>query len=658
MKSSLETLSLEGVDGPLRVLAGPERMGNERRWSVELADGRKAVLAQLVEELAADDSLRRRYLADVERWAAGRGRILPALLAWGPRQGDAVPWRLRAEPEGESVVEWIERRAPAPVGEVVALLTDLCEGLAELHASGWVLRDLSPNKLRLTPEGLRLVDVGLARLDILSTRTAASLVLEGSPYTAPELMLRTAVDPRADLYAVGVLAYRMLGAGLPFGDTHALLRAEDEAPDMQALGPETPASLRALIAACLHADPRERPPSAGAVLAVLRGEAKVEGAALARLACQSCGTPMPVGQRLCLSCGKQAVQFVHAPSSLDPAARYKVELRKAKEDAVWSAALREVSEELCDGEAPAFNFLVGDVRMYSREEQKRRRRLPAVLYRDLDHETAERIAQRYGEAGVETKIVKHDAVDAGAKRLAVTRRQKVALGITGGAFGVLTAMFVAIGGLGTAALVSAMGGAFVVFVIFLFMLLHNKKNPKLREPMMSLREGPAALPASDPWVARLAALVQDAPSEDLRALLGRMALRVQHLVDHRAANQGEGAAIDAVTAPVAELVARIESRVARLRGIDAELERLDEGEMVRALAGSRARGEGADARAATLGDLDRLRVLEESRAATLAGLLEADDLLRRAVELGMSVHDEDALHERRVASALAALEQD
>src|SRR5437016_4390858 len=57
---------------------------------------------------------------------------------------------------------------------------------------------------------------GHARLAILSSRTASSLLLESSPYVAAEAMLGTIVDPRADIYSLGVVLWRALTGRVPF----------------------------------------------------------------------------------------------------------------------------------------------------------------------------------------------------------------------------------------------------------------------------------------------------------------------------------------------------------------------------------------------------------------------------------------------------------
>src|SRR5690606_31880743 len=186
----------------------------------------------------------------------------------------------------------------------------------------------------------------------------------------------------------------------------------------------------------------------------------------------------------------------------------------------------------------------------------------------------------------------------------------------------------------------------------------TKRAGRPRTSLLRLREAPAALPASDPLVARLGALLRDDTPDDVREQIGEMALLVQRLCGDRITHAGERAEIDAVTEPVSQIVERVEAEVARLRKVDAALSELDEGTLVRALAASTARGEPASARDELLAGLDRLRALEEARAAVLQRLLDASSLMRRSIELGLSVRDSAVTHERNVALALAALAPD
>ncbi|PRP95223.1 serine/threonine-protein kinase [Enhygromyxa salina] len=639
------------------VLAGPTRVGNERRWQLRLADGRAAVLAQLVEELANDECVRRRYRRDVERLAALDLQDVAPLITWGPAQDDGPPWRLRPHAPGQTLEAWLETRAPAPADEVAAILATLCDRLARLHDLGMVIRDLSPAKIALTDEGPVFVDIGLARVDILSTRTAASLVLEGSPYTAPELLMRTAVDGRADLYGVGVLAFRALTGQLPFPDTHALLRPVGPSPRPRSIQPEVPEPIDALVASLLDADPTARPRAAGLVADVLRGQAQLGALVPGQSSCQSCGAAMPLGQRLCTACGKLAVQFRHAGPETDPNTRVKLVLRKVKEDAEPMAALQQLSAELCEGQAPALNFVVGDARMYSKQEIERRIPLPCTLFNDLDPDTAARIQQRYAAKGIELKIVELDAQDRGEGAGALTRGQR-RTGVVLGGVAVLAAGAALVVGAPAIVVIPSLllgGAALGGLLLHGFRKANRKRLERWGRSLMCLRAGPTALPASDPLVARLSALIQDQPAADLRQLLGELALIVQRLVDHRASNQGEAAQIDMATEPVGALVSQIERRVALINAIDAELAELDEGLLVRGLAAAKAREEPDAAQVKLLDGLDRLRELEVRRAQSVTAILAAADLMRRAVELGLAVHDAEQEHERHVRAAMLAL---
>ena len=101
-------------------------------------------------------------------------------------------------------------------------------------------------------------------------------------------------------------------------------------------------------------------------------------------------------------------------------------------------------------------------------------------------------------------------------------------------------------------------------------------------------------------------------------------------------------------------MARIEHQVRVLVEADRALAELEEGALVRELARHRARDD-ADQVSRTLAGLDRAGALEQRRAQAFARLLEAGALLRRAVELGLAVRDEQADHARAVQAALAAL---
>ncbi len=95
------------------------------------------------------------------------------------------------------------------------------EALEHAHASGIVHRDLKPGNLMMTDNGLiKVMDFGIARLEGSVNLTGAGAMLGTPAYMAPEQVLGHPVDARADLYAMGVVFFRLITAGLPFkGET-------------------------------------------------------------------------------------------------------------------------------------------------------------------------------------------------------------------------------------------------------------------------------------------------------------------------------------------------------------------------------------------------------------------------------------------------------
>ena len=610
-------------------IGDPWRVGSERRWPVRLENGRRGLLAQLLPELRRDEAVRQRYVGDLVRASAAQVPGVARMLDRSPEH-DPEPWRLREEPEGEMLQDWLEARAPAPIDAVSDLGAALADTLHALHQRGVVVRDLHPRVIVVTEGGPVLTDIGLARVDLLSTRTAASLVLEGTPYASPEQLRKTFVDQRSDLYGLGVILWSALTGTRPYGDDIALLADPGARPSLAALRPEIPAAMVRVVEQCVDHDPERRPDSAAFVAQVLRGEVQVSSA-LARLTCQSCGASLLQGQRLCLACGKEGVIFRRGGGG-----DYSLVLRKVSEQVETLESLRSKLEPLAAGRLPELNFISGDARMYSKEERNRSINLPARLFEDLSEEDVERLRKHLAIPGV--------TVVAGRRN----RPPKQ--------------MLAAFAAIAAAVVIGAVAGVipgFAVLIIVVVMGVTAAINAAVRAKkkrqiaLLQLREGPAALPASDPLVGRLATLSQGKIATDVRERLGHLALTVQQLVDHRAGlPEVERKEVDVVTEPIASLVDLIEAEVRRVTELDRAMAELDEGTLVRALSSANATGANADT---LLDGLRRLRDLEQSRAAAMHRMLEATTLLRRAAELGLRVKDDAAVQEREVKLALAAL---
>ena len=630
-----------------RIVRGPSRLRSERWWEIELEDGRRCVLAQLLPELALDEALRRRYVYDAERRASldlpGVAKVIEVGPSPDPRDPNAAaPWRLRELPSGELLSSILDARSPLPPDEAIELVAAISDIVSAVHGSGAVCRDLEPRNIVVAPSSVALTDIGLARVDVLSSRTASSLMLESSPYSAPEQLRATVLDSRADLYTLGVILWRALTGELPFTDQIAFFRDTAPLPALADLGIDVGPGLDRLIASCLSDDPDRRPDTARDLADALRGKADPDdvGAgqfALALVVCQSCGERLRPGLRLCLACGNEAVQFSHANGGL-----FEVQLIKAEENTEFLAKLGSFFEAVSEGPIPELNFLIGDARLYSKSERARLHKLPATLINNLDKSTADRLAERLTAEGFKVKVVS-------SRR--GKRPKKVRLLVYGG---LLTALFgggfLGAGMIAAGAVMVALGG--VSMITGAVRYARRPREPGLA--LTGLRSAPAALPASDPLVARLGTLLGSDLAEDARARVEETALLVQRMVDHR--GRSESANLERLIEPIEPIVGLVEREIRAISSCDAMLSQHDEGLLVRAIASSEARRESRQNRIELYAGLDKLRELEDQRALHMDRLLEASSLMRRVVNLGLGAKSDEDDARRLNAMALATLE--
>ena len=122
------------------------------------------------------------------------------------------------------------------------------EALEHAHASGVVHRDLKPGNLMLTDSGLiKVMDFGIARLEGSVNLTGAGAMLGTPAYMAPEQVLGHPVDARADLYAMGVVFFRLVTGGLPFKGENPFDMAQSQVKDAPAKARDLRADLPAWV---------------------------------------------------------------------------------------------------------------------------------------------------------------------------------------------------------------------------------------------------------------------------------------------------------------------------------------------------------------------------------------------------------------------------
>jgi serine/threonine protein kinase len=155
---------------------------------------------------------------------------------------------------------------PMSAPEAWRRLNEIAGALHHAHQAGIVHRDLKPSNVLLHPDGrLLLADFGLARGSGNASVTLTGSALGTPGYMAPEQALGTSIDHRADIYALGVLAFEMFTGSRPYsGDAREQVMATLHAPipSASARNPELPIELDAVLAKALAKDRAHRQASA------------------------------------------------------------------------------------------------------------------------------------------------------------------------------------------------------------------------------------------------------------------------------------------------------------------------------------------------------------------------------------------------------------
>jgi len=179
--------------------------------------------------------------------------------------------------DGMDLESLVRQHGPMPAPRVVHVLRQVCDSLEEAHARGLVHRDIKPANIHLGRVGCRedfvkVLDFGLVKktAGVGAAQSLATMegVIMGTPaYMAPEMALGDSVDGRADLYALGCVAYYLLTGEQVFtGDTVLKVITQHlqavPVPPSERTELPIPATLEHLVLACLAKKPEERPPNA------------------------------------------------------------------------------------------------------------------------------------------------------------------------------------------------------------------------------------------------------------------------------------------------------------------------------------------------------------------------------------------------------------
>lgn len=236
----------------------------------EPALGRKVVVKVLPPEMAAAVSIDR-FRREIKLAAQLQHPHIVPLLAAGETNG--LPYYTMPFVRGDSLRTRLAKAGELPVAESVRILREIASALAYAHEAGVVHRDIKPENVLISGGSAVVTDFGVAKALTASsgsnagTLTSLGVALGTPAYMAPEQATADPnVDHRADIYAVGVMAYEMLSGSTPFQGrspqaTLAAQVTENPEPIIRRRA-TVPPLLASLVMLCLEKHAADRPQTA------------------------------------------------------------------------------------------------------------------------------------------------------------------------------------------------------------------------------------------------------------------------------------------------------------------------------------------------------------------------------------------------------------
>ncbi|MGH2787204.1 MAG: Stk1 family PASTA domain-containing Ser/Thr kinase [Actinomycetota bacterium] len=230
--------------------------------------GREVAVKVLSERFSRDRSFVERFRREAQSAANINHPNIVSLYDYGA--DDGTYYIVMEFIDGKSIADVIHSEGPLMPERAAEIAADVAQALGRAHATGLVHRDIKSSNIMLTSSGqTKVTDFGIARAlggDGEQTMTQTGMVIGTAAYLSPEQAQGNPVDPRSDVYSLGVVLFDMLTGRTPFsGDTPlaiAYKHVREEPPRPSSLNPDIPEELDAVTLKALAKNPDNRYASA------------------------------------------------------------------------------------------------------------------------------------------------------------------------------------------------------------------------------------------------------------------------------------------------------------------------------------------------------------------------------------------------------------
>lgn len=272
------------LQGRYRILGFVSKGATARVYLAEdLEDDRVVAVKMFAPAVREREAMRERFLREADMLHSIQHPNVVRVFDAG--EVDSAPFLVMEALRGETLGQRLERVGSLDQATAVRYAREAALGLAAAHRAGIVHRDVKPDNLFLVDgDAIKLLDFGMAKAE-RDGASSAELVMGTVQYMAPEQIVSEQVDARTDVYALGVVLFRMLTGHLPFdvGLGTDLLGHQlfSPAPPPSWLDDDLDPTVERVILCAMRKDPANRYPSMEAFLEDLARQ-EPEGAPLQR----------------------------------------------------------------------------------------------------------------------------------------------------------------------------------------------------------------------------------------------------------------------------------------------------------------------------------------------------------------------------------------